>query len=91
MKLQAGTWLLARAWHRYQDRDDPLPFALAEYNAGRRRAARWAGNKDPGEAGQENADADGQQLVAKIDIPSTRHYVETVQNRVRFYQRRGEP
>ena len=90
VNLEAGTWLLARALHRYQDRDDPLPFALAEYNAGRHRAAKWAGEKSDGETGPATPGASGRELVANIDIPSTRHYVETVQSRVRFYQQRGE-
>jgi len=41
--IQAGAWLLADAlkfWRRQTD--DPVPFALAEYNAGRGAALRWA-------------------------------------------------
>ena len=90
VNLEAGTWLLARALHRYQDRDDPLPFALAEYNAGRARASKWANVKEPGGNGEPGASLNGRELVAKIDIPSTRHYVETVQGRVNFYRQRGE-
>ncbi len=90
VNLEAGSWLLARALHRYQDRDDPLPFALAEYNAGRSRVTRWARDKDEGETGQPNTGANSRELLAKINIPSTRHYVDTVQNRVHFYQQRGK-
>ena len=57
---------------------------LAEYNAGRHRAAKWAGEKDDGGTGPANPGASSRELVANIDIPSTRHYVETVQSRVRF-------
>ncbi len=90
VNLEAGTWLLARALHRYQNRDDPLPFALAEYNAGRRRAAKWANETEDGETGQPGAAGSGRELRDKISIPSTRHYVDTVQNRVYFYRQRGE-
>ena len=91
VNLQAGTWLLARALHRYKDKDDPLPFALAEYNAGRSRVAKWAREKDAeGNPQPANAGADSKELLAKIDIATTRHYVDTVQNRVHFYQQRGE-
>ena len=90
VNLEAGSWLLARALHRYQDRDDPLPFALAEYNAGRSRVARWANDKGDGETGQPSAGANSRQLLAKINIPSTRHYVDTVQSRVQFYRQRGD-
>ena len=85
--LDAGAWLLGRALRRYEGKDNPLPFALAEYNAGRSRVAKWSGersNRDPAtQASSEN-------LVANIDIASTRNYVETVQDRVRYYHRRGE-
>lgn len=33
--LQAGAWALARAMERWRDRDDPVPYALAEFHAGR--------------------------------------------------------
>ena len=87
--LEAGSWLLARALHRYGDRDDPLPFALAEYNAGRTRVARWAGRKTRAKPASRTW-ARQPELLAKINIPSTRHYVDTVQSRVHFYQQRGE-
>ncbi len=90
VNLEAGSWLLARALHRYQGRDDPLPFALAEYNAGRSRVAKWTSDKDEVETGQQGTGASSRELLAKINIPSTRHYVDTVQNRVHFYQQRGE-
>lgn len=93
INIQAGTWLLARSLRRYQDRDDPVPFALAEYNAGRSRVARWAGDRErerEKETGAASAPvASSKELQANIDIPSTKHYVETVQTRVRFYHERG--
>ena len=43
VNIEAGTWYLARglAYWRSQGVDDPLPFALAEYNAGRGPVLRW--------------------------------------------------
>src|SRR6266850_4192275 len=38
--LEAGTWYLRRALERWQNQANPLPFALAEYNAGASRALR---------------------------------------------------
>jgi soluble lytic murein transglycosylase len=32
--LRAGTWYLRRAMQHWEHQPDPLPFALAEYNAG---------------------------------------------------------
>lgn len=81
--IEAGSWLLARALKRYQGKDNPLPFALAEYNAGRSRVMRWTG-KGEGEPQSTSHD-----LQERIDIPSTRNYMETVQERVDFYHQRG--
>src|SRR5262249_40527326 len=39
--IEAGTWYLAQALNRWKAKDDPIPFALAEYNAGRRNVQRW--------------------------------------------------
>lgn len=87
VNIEAGTWLLARALHRYENRDNPLPFALAEYNAGRSRVTKWSSDRNnpaPNPAG-----AGSRELVANIDIPSTKNYIETVQNRIQFYRQRG--
>ena len=86
VNLDAGSWLLARALRRYEGKDNPLPFALAEYNAGRSRVAKWSGertNSDP------STQANSEKLVANIDIASTKNYVEAVQERVRYYHQRG--
>lgn len=85
--IEAGTWLLARALRRYEGRDDPMPFALAEYNAGRSRVARWSGEKDGSEAGTP---VGSEQMMANVNIASTKNYVETVRERVRYYHRRGK-
>src|SRR5438045_5894172 len=41
--LEAGTWYLRRAIEHWQNQANPMPFALAEYNAGGTRAPRRAG------------------------------------------------
>ena len=87
INIDAGTWLLARALHRYEAKDDPLPFALAEYNAGRSRVAKWSGERDNSDP---NSQASSEKLVANIDIASTKNYVETVRQRIRYYHGRGE-
>src|SRR5215813_13696400 len=40
--LAAGTWYLQRAIEHWNHQSDPIPFALAEYNAGASRAQRWS-------------------------------------------------
>jgi soluble lytic murein transglycosylase len=80
--LQAGTWYLHRAIEHWQNQASPLPFALAEYNAGASRALRWAGGDDT-KAVAENT------FLANIDFPTTRKYVDSIIARYQFYKRRG--
>ena len=70
--LEAGTWYLGRALEHWKDRDDPIPFALAEYNAGRSRVEKWAA---------DGADAPKMMRAA---VWSTRGYVDDI---IRRYQR----
>lgn len=81
VNVQAGTWYLARAMQHWNKQSDPVPFALAEYNAGASRAQRWAGGDDvviPPNTFRNN-----------IDFPGTRAYVDTITARRDFYKRRG--
>jgi len=80
--LEAGGWYLRRALDHWADKRDPLPFALAEYNAGASRAQRWA-NVDGPNAGLES------DFLAHIDFPATRKYVDSIIERYQFYKRRG--
>ena len=80
--LEAGTWYLRRAFERWETQSDPMPFALAEYNAGASRAQRWSrGN------GADTMSA--QTFLKKIDFPGTRKYVDSIIARYEFYKRRG--
>lgn len=80
--LEAGCWYLRRAVEHWESQPDPLPFALAEYNAGASRAQRWAG-------GNENAPISKNDFLRNIDFPATRKYVESIIGRYEFYKRRG--
>jgi soluble lytic murein transglycosylase len=80
--LRAGSWYLRRALDRWRTQPDPIPFALAEYNAGGSRAQRWSG-------GDSRAPMATKDFVQNIDFPGTRKYVESIVQRYRFYQRRG--
>ena len=79
--LEAGTWYLHRAMQHWKHEPDPLPFALAEYNAGASRAQRWSAN--------DAADASVHSFLKNIDFSGTRKYVESIIDRYKFYQRRG--
>lgn len=80
--LEAGTWYLHRATERWKAQSDPIPFALAEYNAGASRAQRWAG-------ADESAPIPTKDFLQNIDFPATRKYVESIIDRHGFYKRRG--
>ena len=81
--LEAGCWYLHRAMLHWQGQANPIPFALAEYNAGSTRARRWAAGTDRA----RSAGADSFQ--ANIDFPGTKRYVESIIARMEFYKRRG--
>ena len=83
MNLEAGAWYLRRALDHWKAKEKPLPFALAEYNAGRSRVDRWIAATNMGS--QANAD----DLMGAIDYPTTRRYVEEVTRRMQFYKDRG--
>ena len=80
--LQAGSWYLHRALQHWEQQPDPIPFALAEYNAGASRAQRWAG----GDGAPVIAPKD---FLANIDFRGTRNYVDSVIARYYFYKQRG--
>jgi soluble lytic murein transglycosylase len=66
---RVGAWYLAKLLKRYARTDNPLPYALADYNAGRSNVLKW--NK--GAAATNSA-----VFIEQIGFPSTRKYVESV-------------
>jgi soluble lytic murein transglycosylase len=80
--IEAGAWYLRHAIEHWQNQADPLPFALAEYNAGGSRALRWAG-------GDDARAIPAKTFLANIDFPGTRNYVDSIIARYEFYKRRG--
>jgi len=79
--LEAGTWYLARALRRWADKDDPVPFALAEYNAGLGNVLRWLPSGPATAAGQ---------FRGAITLPGVRRYVETVTEYYDAYRAGGQ-
>lgn len=79
--IEVGAWYLKRALQNYASKDDPIPFALAEYNAGRQRVNQWLGDNSATMGAKEFRD--------KITIGSTRKYVDTIEGRYLFYKDRG--
>jgi len=81
--LEVGTWYLKRSLLKWKDKPEPIPFALAEYNAGASRVDRWLA------ASGAASNADTHDLLKAIDYPGTRQYVEDIVARSHFYQDRG--
>lgn len=81
VNLEAGTWYLARALNRWRGKDDPIPFALAEYNAGLGNVLRWL---------PQGPATTAAQFREAIRIPSVRRYVETVTEFQEVYRSESE-
>jgi len=73
----AGTWYLGKLLRRYSHTDNPLPYALADYNAGRGNVLKW--NK--GEAATNSL-----VFIEQIGFPGTKAYVREVLERYRHYR-----
>ena len=78
--IEVGAWYLGRALRHWAAQEDPLPFALGEYNAGRSRVNRWS----RGEM------ISAEELRQAMDIASTRAYVAAVRKRYEYYRERGD-
>jgi soluble lytic murein transglycosylase len=84
VNIEAGTWYLKKALDHWAAKDDPVPFALAEYNAGRTRVKRWVNDSGRG------ATAGADDLQTAMDFPATKSYVASIIARQDFYKQRGE-
>ncbi|MCW5556490.1 MAG: lytic transglycosylase domain-containing protein, partial [Verrucomicrobiae bacterium] len=70
----AGSYYLAKLLRRYPHTDDPLPYALADYNAGRGNVLRWM---------QGPAATNSAAFRSAITFPGTRRYVDAIIERYR--------
>ena len=73
----AGTWYIRKLLRRYAQTDDPLPYALADYNAGRGNVLKW----NRGAAATNSA-----AFIDQIGFPGTRDYVKSVMRRCAHYR-----
>lgn len=65
----AGTWYLSKMLKRYTHTDDPVPFALADYNAGRTKVREWLKG-----AAETNSAA----FLEVMSYPGTKDYIRTI-------------
>ena len=75
--IHAGTFYLSKLMKRYLSTDNPLPYALADYNAGRTHVLRW--NKG---AARTNSAV----FLDQMDYPGTKKYASNVIQRVEAYK-----
>jgi soluble lytic murein transglycosylase len=69
INIRVGTWYLEHAIRHWSQTDDPVTFALAEYNAGRSNALKWVDPQNP---------QDHLAFLDRITFPTTRRYVEVI-------------
>ena len=72
----AGAWYLAKALKRYTNTDNPVPYALADYNAGRGNVLKWL---------QGPAATNSAAFTEQIGFPMTQRYVRSVMARREHY------
>ncbi len=78
--VDAGSWYFKKALDRWKQKADPIPFALAEYNAGHGRMERWMNEIGHGD------ETTAEDLLKAIDFPTTRKYIDDIVARYHFYQ-----
>ncbi|MBI4482999.1 MAG: lytic transglycosylase domain-containing protein [Acidobacteria bacterium] len=74
--LRVGCWYLRQSLEKYKGYSDPLPYALARYNAGETRVKRWIE-----EARSGSPRPDGASFVNSINFPLTRKYITNILKR----------
>lgn len=84
MNLEIGTWYLKQALQRWASKDDPATFALAEYNAGKKRVDRWIESTNLGDS------VTAADLRGSIGFPTTRGYVNTILKRRAYYEQEAK-
>jgi soluble lytic murein transglycosylase len=72
----AGTYYLGKLLKRYPRADNPIPFALADYNAGRTHVLRW---------GKGVAATNSAAFLATMDFPGTKSYIQAIMRRRLHY------
>jgi soluble lytic murein transglycosylase len=75
--ILCGTYYLSKLMKRYTNTDNAIPYALADYNAGRTHVLRW--NKG---AAKTNSAA----FLKQMDYPGTRQYAINIMKQYAEYK-----
>lgn len=78
----AGTYYLSKLLRRYTHTDDPVPYALADYNAGRSNALKWMNGE---------AATNSMVFIEQIAFPMTKNYVKIIMERAAHYRPEFQP
>ncbi|MBT5927025.1 MAG: transglycosylase SLT domain-containing protein, partial [Verrucomicrobia bacterium] len=65
----AGAFYLSKMLSRYHDKDQPLIYALADYNAGRKAVLEWM---------TDDGSTDSVVFLEQMDFPGTKKYIHAV-------------
>ncbi len=79
--LRVGAWYLSQALQNWAQASDPIPLALAQYNAGRSNVLKWV---------DASSMADGEYFISRIRFPSTQGYARDILKQYCLYRNRGE-
>ncbi|MGZ4961958.1 MAG: lytic transglycosylase domain-containing protein [Limisphaerales bacterium] len=76
--ILVGTWYLQHVLRRYRQTDNPVAYALADYNAGRGNVLKWLVG---------SASTNSTEFVSHIGFPTTQDYVQVVMQRRDSYRK----
>lgn len=82
--IQIGCWYLEKIYEQFQDKPDAETRMIAAYNAGPSRAVEWS-------RVEEGKVQSGAEFISRIDIPSTRAYVQSIMGRYRQLKKSKSP
>lgn len=78
----AGAFYLSKMLTRYQEKDQPLVYALADYNAGRKAVLEWM---------HEHGATNSSVFLQQMDYPGTKKYIHSVIEYFKDFQEDFEP
>jgi len=78
INTMAGSWYLKKVLKRYPQTDNPMAYALADYNAGRGNVLKW---------NRGRAATDSAAFIQQIDFPTTKNYVQAILHRRERYEK----
>lgn len=78
--ILAGTYYLSKLLKRYPRADSPVPYALADYNAGRGNVLRWVSSSSA---------TDSRAFIRDIGFPGTKAYVKSILRHLWLYHVMG--